>query len=170
MLTDFFTDAATGDFDRTYSERDLGWRMELSEDPTEAAIPPRTAHKVCRISGSREPACAWIHFEGSEAADILPVSGNVSSRKPDAHMQNEKNKVPTESGPLMDVVVFSKRASGITIVLGEGIHNVRCELSPTSKGLSYSGSVSGRELIYERSREQVQADIDKANPALRKPR
>ena len=85
-------------------------------------------------------------------------------------MQNEKIKVRTESGQLMEVVVFSKRASGITIVLGEGIHNVTCELSPTSKGLSYAGSVMGRELIYERSREQVQADIDKANPALRAPR
>ena len=28
----------------------------------------------------------------------------------------------------------------------------------------------GRELIYERSREQVKADIDKLNPALRKSR
>jgi hypothetical protein len=28
----------------------------------------------------------------------------------------------------------------------------------------------GRELIYERSRVQVQADIDRLNPALRKSR
>jgi hypothetical protein len=28
----------------------------------------------------------------------------------------------------------------------------------------------GREIVYERSREQVQADIDRANPALRKSR
>jgi len=103
-------------------------------------------------------------------SDKLPASEDVSSRQPDAHMHNEKIKVRTESGQLMEVVVFSKRASGITIVLGEGIHNVTCELSPTSKGLSYAGSVMGRELIYERSREQVQADIDKANPALRAPR
>jgi hypothetical protein len=27
----------------------------------------------------------------------------------------------------------------------------------------------GREIVYERSREQVQADIDRLNPALRKP-
>ena len=85
-------------------------------------------------------------------------------------MHNEKIKVRTEGGQLMEVVVFSKRASVITIVLGEGIHNVKCELSPTSNGLSYAGSMMGRELIYERSREQVQADIDMANPALRKPR
>jgi hypothetical protein len=30
--------------------------------------------------------------------------------------------------------------------------------------------VMGREIVYERSRAQVQADIDKLNPALRKPR
>ena len=34
----------------------------------------------------------------------------------------------------------------------------------------YAGSAMGRELIYERSRVQVQADIDKLNPALRKSR
>ncbi len=85
-------------------------------------------------------------------------------------MQNEKIKVRTESGQLMEVVVLSKRASGITVVLGEGIHNVKCELSPTSKGMSYAGSIMGRELIYERSRDQVQADLDLLNPALRKPR
>jgi len=28
----------------------------------------------------------------------------------------------------------------------------------------------GREIVYERSREQVQADIDRLNPNLRKPR
>ena len=88
----------------------------------------------------------------------------------DGPMQTEKIKVRTETGQLMEVVVLSKRASGITVVLGEGIHNVKCELSLTRNGLSYAGSVMGRELIYERSREQVQADLDLANPALRRPR
>jgi DUF2075 family protein len=36
--------------------------------------------------------------------------------------------------------------------------------------MGYAGSVMGRELIYERSRDQVQADIDRLNPALRKSR
>ena len=27
----------------------------------------------------------------------------------------------------------------------------------------------GREIVYERSREQVQADIDRLNPVVRKP-
>ena len=76
----------------------------------------------------------------------------------------------TESGQTLDVVVFSKRADRIQVVLGEGIHNVKCELTPTRNGLAYAGSVMGREIVYVRSREQVQADIDRLNPALRGPR
>jgi len=56
------------------------------------------------------------------------------------------------------------------VVLGAGVHNVKCELTPTRNELAYAGSVMGRELVYERSRAQVQADIDRLNPALRKPR
>ncbi|MHB8666541.1 MAG: hypothetical protein ACYC7B_03365 [Burkholderiales bacterium] len=85
-------------------------------------------------------------------------------------MNVEKIKVRSESGQTMDVVVLSKRASAIEVVLGEGIHNVKCTLSPTRNGRAYAGSVMGRELVYERSREQVQADIDILNPALRKSR
>lgn len=84
-------------------------------------------------------------------------------------MNPEKIKVKTEKGQTMEVVVLNKRASGIEIVLGEGIHNVKCTLSPTRNGLAYAGSVMGREIVYERSREQVQADIDRLNPGLRKP-
>jgi hypothetical protein len=76
----------------------------------------------------------------------------------------------TATGQTMDVVVFSKRATGITVVLGEGVHNVKCELTPTRNELAYAGSVMGREIVYERSRAQVQADIDRLNPALRKSR
>lgn len=85
-------------------------------------------------------------------------------------MNTEKIKVRTETGQVMEVAVLSKRANGIEIVLGEGIHNVKCTLTPTRNGLAYSGSVMGREIIYERSRERVQADIDLVNPALRKSR
>ena len=76
----------------------------------------------------------------------------------------------TATGQTMEVVVYSKRASGITVVLGEGVHSVKCELTPTRNELAYAGSVMGREIVYERSRAQVQADIDKLNPALRKSR
>ena len=85
-------------------------------------------------------------------------------------MNTEKIKVRTENGQLLEVVVLSKRATGIQVVLGEGIHSVKCELTPTRNGLAYAGSIMGREIIYERSRDQVQADIDIRNPTLHKPR
>ena len=79
-------------------------------------------------------------------------------------MNAEKIKVRiTESGQTIDVVVLNKRSSHIEVVIGEGIHNVKCELTPTRSGQAYVGNVKGREIVYERSREQVQADIDKTN-------
>ena len=68
----------------------------------------------------------------------------------------------TQTGQSMDVVVFSKRAAQIEVVIGEGVHSVRCNLTPTRNGLAYAGNVMGREIVYERSRDEVQADIDKA--------
>ncbi len=86
-------------------------------------------------------------------------------------MNDEKITVRvTESGQTMQVVVLSKRAERIQVVLGEGVHSVKCELTPTRTGLAYVGSVMGREIVYERSREQVQADIDRLNPVVGTPR
>lgn len=86
-------------------------------------------------------------------------------------MTNEKIRIKvTESGQTLDVVVFSKRADCIEVVLGEGVHNMKCTLTPTRNGLAYVGNMKGRELVYERSREQVQADIDRLNPNVRGPR
>jgi len=86
-------------------------------------------------------------------------------------MNDEKITVRvTESGQTMEVVVLNKRAERIQVVLGEGVHSVRCELTPTRTGQAYAGSVMGREIVYERSRDQVQADIDRLNPVLGKPR
>jgi hypothetical protein len=85
-------------------------------------------------------------------------------------MNEERIKLRTEAGQLIDAVVLAKRAEFIEVVIGEGVHNVKCQLTPTRNGLAYAGKVMGREVIYERSREQVQADIDRLNPALRKPR
>ena len=82
-------------------------------------------------------------------------------------MNDEKIEVVTENGQKLQVVVLNKRAERITVVLGEGPHSVKCDLSPTRNGLAYSGSVMGRELVYERSREQVQKDIDRLNPFVR---
>ena len=82
-------------------------------------------------------------------------------------MDIEKIKVRTEAGQLLEVVVYDKRAERIQVVLGEGVHSVKADLSPTRNGSAYVGSVMGREIVYERSREQVQADIDRLNPMLR---
>src|SRR5678809_538555 len=76
----------------------------------------------------------------------------------------------TESGKTMDVVLPSKHANRIQVVLGEGVHSVKCELSPTPNRQAFSGKALGREIVYERSPEQVQADLDRVNPALRKSR
>ena len=85
-------------------------------------------------------------------------------------MADERIKIKTENGQVLDVVVLNKRPDRIEIVLGEGVHSVRASLSPSRNGLAYVGSVMGREIIYERSREQVQADIERLNPNVRGPR
>lgn len=69
----------------------------------------------------------------------------------------------TETDKMMEVVVFSKRSDRIEVVLGEGVHSVKCELLPTANGLAYAGSVMGREVVYERSRKQVEADVELEN-------
>ncbi len=85
-------------------------------------------------------------------------------------MESEKITVRLENGQTMDVVVLHKAAAKIEVVLGEGVHSFRCELTPTRNGLAYAGSLKGREIIYERTRDEVQADLDRVNPALRQSR
>ncbi len=86
-------------------------------------------------------------------------------------MESEKIEVrATDSGNTLEVAVFSKRVDRIEVVLGEGIHNVKCVLTPTLNRLAYAGTAMGREIVYERPPEQVQADIDRLNPNIRKPR
>ena len=72
-----------------------------------------------------------------------------------------------ESGQTMDVVVLSKRADRIHVILGEGTHSVFCELKPTRDASAYVGNAMGREIVYERSRAQVEADIEKQGPVDR---
>jgi hypothetical protein len=73
----------------------------------------------------------------------------------------------TETGKTLELVVLSKRVDRIEVVIGEGTHSTRCALTPTRNGLAYAGSVMGREIIYERSRADVQGDIDRLNPYVR---
>jgi len=79
-------------------------------------------------------------------------------------MNDEKITVRvTETDMSMDVVVFRKRKDCIEVVLGEGVHSVKCELTPTSNGQAYAGSALGREIVYERTPEQVAEDVDTEN-------
>ena len=75
-------------------------------------------------------------------------------------MQVEKIKVRlTSTGQEVEVSVFSKRPDAIEVVIGEGTHSVRCTLSPTRNGLAYAGNAMGREIVYERSRAQVENEL-----------
>lgn len=76
----------------------------------------------------------------------------------------------TDSDAILKVKVFSKRVDCIEVMLGEGTHSVKCTLTPTANGRAYSGSVMGREIVYERSPGQVQIEIDRLNPGAYRPR
>ena len=65
----------------------------------------------------------------------------------------------TESGDVLEVVVLKKRADLIQVVLGQGVHNVACDLTPTRTGQAYSGSIMGREIVYELACDQGYAEI-----------
>ena len=74
-------------------------------------------------------------------------------------MHSEKLEVVTEAGKTLQVELLSRSTEAIWVVLGEGMHNVKCKLTPTNNGLAYAGSVMGREIVYRRSVKQVQGDI-----------
>ena len=78
----------------------------------------------------------------------------------DAQTQTETITLRTRLGDQRtDVLVLSKQADRIQIMLQEGGHSLFCELKPTPDGLAYSGTSLGREILYERSRKNVEADI-----------
>lgn len=129
------------------------------------------AARVAGVDGNFGPL--RLEGVGPEAQNALHRIGylHIEAHKTESYdlMNDEKITVRvTESRQTLDVVVLSKRAERIQVVLGEGVHSVRCDLMPTRNELAYAGSVMGREIVYERSREQVQADIDRLNPTLRK--
>lgn len=78
-------------------------------------------------------------------------------------MDIEKIKVETENDQTLEVVVSSKKADAIWIILGEGPHNVKCKLVPTRNSLAYVGTMMGREILYHRSVKEVTADIARHN-------
>lgn len=86
-------------------------------------------------------------------------------------MKNETISVTnTESGQSMDVVVLRKSVNLISVVIGKGVHSVQCDLTPTRNGQAYAGNVMGREIVYRKSRDEVQAELDRDNPDLKKSR
>ncbi len=85
-------------------------------------------------------------------------------------MNDEKIRIKSENGQVLEVVVLNKNANRIEVVLGEGIHSMRCALTPTRNEMAYVGQIMGREIVYERSKAQVQADIDRLDPRLKKSR
>ena len=75
-------------------------------------------------------------------------------------MPAEKIKVRlTSTRQEVEVSVFSKRAQAIEVVIGEGVHSVRCTLTPTRNGLAYAGTAMGREIVYEKSPAEVEAEL-----------
>ena len=85
-------------------------------------------------------------------------------------MNDEKIKIKAETGQVIEVVVLNKTANRIEVVIGEGVHSMRCALTPTRNENAYVGKIMGCEVVYERSRTQVQADIDRLDPRLKKSR
>ena len=80
-------------------------------------------------------------------------------------MQDEKIQLKTEGGQALEVVVLSKHADRIEVVIGE---DFRCTLTPSRNKLAYVGSVRGRELVYERSHAEVKADLAKRDAQHRR--
>ncbi len=84
-------------------------------------------------------------------------------------MNNETISIlATDSETTLNVVVYSKRVDQIEVVIGEGIHSTKCKLRPTESGIAYVGNVMGREVVYQRSTQQVQNDIDESKPSTRR--
>ena len=80
-------------------------------------------------------------------------------------MENETIQLKTETGHVIEAVVLSKHADRIDVVIGE---TVRCSLTPSRNQLAYVGTVRGREVTYERSRPEVEAELKKRDPHRRR--
>jgi len=80
-------------------------------------------------------------------------------------METEKIELKTEAGQVVEAVVLNKHADRIDVVIAQ---SVRCSLTPTRNGQAYVGSVRGRELVYERSRAAVEAELAKRDSNRRR--
>lgn len=73
-------------------------------------------------------------------------------------METEKIELKTETGQVVEAVVLNKHADRIDVVIAQ---TVRCSLTPSRNQLAYVGTVRGREVTYDRSRAQVEAELAK---------
>lgn len=93
------------------------------------------------------------------------VSRSPLHRPPDRQGEDEQQETITlrakGGDQAIDVLVLSKRADRIHIMLREGPQSLFCELKPTQDARAYIGTSLGREIVYERSRAEVEADIAK---------
>jgi hypothetical protein len=80
-------------------------------------------------------------------------------------MESETIQLKTETGQAIEAVVLSKHADRIDVVIAQSL---RCTLTPTRNQLAYVGVVRGRELTYERSRAQVEAELAKRDPGRKR--
>jgi hypothetical protein len=80
---------------------------------------------------------------------------------------DEKITLKTEAGQSIEAVVLSKHADRIDVVIGQ---TVRCSLTPTRNQLAYVGNVRGREVKYDRSRVEVEAELAKRDRNRRRVR
>ena len=73
--------------------------------------------------------------------------------------KDDKIKVETESGQMIDVTITSISPETIWVLVGDGPHASKCKLEPTRNQLAYAGSIMGRELIYSCSVEDVRQTL-----------
>ena len=74
-------------------------------------------------------------------------------------MSKDKINLKAESGKTIEVTVTDMKPDAIWVAIGEGIDNIKCKLIPTSHGRAYVGNVMGREVVYERSVEDVKKEL-----------
>ena len=72
----------------------------------------------------------------------------------DTHNQRANKRLTLQ----LAVIALGAFALGFALV---PFYSVLCELTPTLDARAYVGTALGREIVYERSRSQVEADIDR---------
>ena len=73
--------------------------------------------------------------------------------------KDDKIKVETESGQMIEVTITSMTPETIWVLVGDGPHASKCKLEPTRNKLAYAGSIMGRELIFSCSVEDVRQSL-----------